>query len=312
MKKIIIFGSLVLVLLFMAESCIANKNISTNFNTADELKIRRKEIGIYMTFEELTAYADVFIRGCCIGSKNVSDHKEYEFSVLDCFYGEVETKSIILSVDEGSVIITNKEKLYYSYYDLDYINGDNYYLVLKKVSNPYLDYDIYYNIGGNMFIPASDIKQSKLYGTALEEHSENLSLESEELLVDYVKNILKTSNKNKENDIVYITDSNIYDIVLKSDYIFEVKIMDEVFAGIASDRNTFDCTVVDALKGDVPAGETVRILFREDTVKKGDIMIVALFEYEKHNPRNFVWSSKYSLFESDRKNEIISILNAQK
>ena len=124
---------------------------------------------------------------------------------------------------------------------------------------------------------------------------------AEKDLSDYLSKLACEMIDNKQTKpfvgTAYITDTDIDSVIDKSDFIFKIKVGEEVFKGVADDRHTFDCTVISSLKGSATKDEIARIVFPMGTVEEGKEYIVALTELPDCSPRTFVMSSKNSIYE---------------
>ena len=302
MKKII-FAAVTLILLFSLTACSKESQSpsDTTLNHLSEQRVR------YMTFEELVAASTDIIKGKCVGINHTEKYSEYEFYVVNRYLGEDVSGNIFVYVPKNNVsVIGNEVSTVYDIYsyntnDLDFKEGFEYYLVLSRRVSVYLSRDRYINIGGNLFMPANDIANSSLYGEPITKHSQLESIDTEKDLSDYLSKLACEMIDNKQTKpfvgTAYITDTDIDSVIDKSDFIFKIKVGEEVFKGVADDRYTFDCTVISSLKGSATKDEIARIVFPMGTVEEGKEYIVALTELPDCSPRTFVMSSKNSIYE---------------
>lgn len=265
---------------------------------------------IYMTFEELTNKATDIVKGKCVDVHTYDSYFEYEFEVVDRYLGENVNTNIFVYVPSRTVGVLEKE-LSYELNDISYDIGNEYYLILSRRVDVYLDHDRYMNVGANIFLPASDYSSWTMYGETIENHTTIENLNSDKILINYFNGIKSTKTRDNVamyDGFSYITTDAISSIISNSEHVLKVTINNEVHKGIAQDRNTFDCLVTATLKGDVTVNSTVRIVFPKDSVTEGTQCIVALSEIENVTPRTFLFSSKNSLFSVDEINIVMSYI----
>ncbi len=303
------FVLLIFVMLALS-SCVSIQDTASSDSLSGKAPL--DVVGQYLSLEEIVAASDVLLKGQCVNSIIETDHAEYEFNVLQVYRGRVESQKINVYVPYYNVTILDKNNLEYKTDDVSYVFGEKYLLVLLDRSNVYSG-NRYINAGGNLFIPASSIKSSSIYGESLLKHSDLGSLTTEEKLLTYLcmQYDLMANGKADGSKITYINDTNINEVIARSDYILQIKVAEEVYIGSAKDRNTYDCTVTDAIYGNINNGELVRIVFPSGSVKIGDEIIASLFEFENTSPRSFVLSSQSGLFSVNQKSDIIDILNSR-
>ena len=300
MKKLLCLA-LSLLMLFSVIGCHSD-NDSQN---EEETNHAEQASGIYMTFEELVHCASDVVIGTCVGVDVYDSYKEYKFHVEKRFWGEGLDDLIYVYVPNRIVTIADTN-ITYGLYDIVYEENESYYLALTRTVDVYLDHDRYMNVGANIYLPVDHSKPLQMYGQELTKHS-TISTND---LVDYFGSY-NTDHVAKYSGIDYIRSNDKATIINSSDFVLRVEILDEVFAGIADDRNTYDCNVVAAYKGDVETESTVRIVFPKDAVVIGGEYILALYEFENVTPRSFVYSSKNSLFNVNEGDTIMQYIDAE-
>lgn len=316
MKKLFCLALCALTL-FSAISCSKPKVFSPNVppKLSNEEQSSREQIVRYRTFEEMVAASTDVIKGKYVGMRNTDNNSvEYEFAVMERFLGEPSEGNIFVFSPGDTVSVLGKS-VSYKPTDLRYEEGQEYYLVLSRRRNVYLhpDYDRYLNIGGNLFMPANDIKNSTVYGESLTKHSELGSISSESKVVDHMLGIVNDMIENGKTNPIggtpFIADTNPDVIIDGSSFILKVKIKEGV--SIPSQvTDLFKCTVLTSLKGSVESGETVEIYFMKGTVSVGEEYILALEEMEGIiSPRTFAFSSTNSVFEVSEQENIEQRLN---
>ncbi len=268
-------------------------------------------VGNYLTFEQLLGCATDIIKGKCINMVKSETYIEYEFSVLERYMGEDNGSTIYVYVPNLRVSIADTQ-LVYNTMDVSYRINDSYFLVLSRTVDVYLEHDRYMNVGANIFLPVDDLSNCSIYGQSFSKHS---ALNTQNVITskDSLSSYFNSYKNNTPNfwGMGYIKTNDVATIIKSSDFIMKIKVKNEVYAGIAEDRNTFDCVVVSSLKGDVVVGSTVRIVFPKDSVTKDTEYFVALYEFENVSPRSFVFSSKNSLFNTAESDVIMKYVFEQ-
>lgn len=293
---------LFLLMLFSVMGCHLNNHPQKE----EETDYIEQAYGIYMTFEELLYRASDVVIGTCVGVDVYDSYKEYKFHVEKRFWGEGSDDFIYVYVPNRIVTIADT-KITYGLYDIVYEENESYYLALTRSVDVYLDHDRYMNVGANIYLPVDRSKPLQIYGQELTKHS---SIGTNDL-TDYLGSF-DINQVAKYSGIDYIQSDDKATIINSSDFVLRVEILKEVYAGIADDRNTYDCNVVAAYKGNVEIGSIVRIVFPKDAVAIGGEYILALYEFENVTPRSFLYSSKNSLFHVNEADTIMQYINAEK
>ena len=293
---------LFLLMLFSIIGCRSNNHS----HKEEETDYIEQAYGIYMTFEELLYRASDVVIGTCVGVDVYDSYKEYKFHVEKRFWGEGSDDLIYVYVPNRIVTIADTN-MTYGLYDIVYEENESYYLPLIRTVDVYLDHDRYTNVGANIYLPVDRSKPLQIYGQELTKHS---SIGTNDL-TDYLGSF-DINQVAKYSGIDYIQSDDKATIINSSDFVLRVEILKEVYAGIADDRNTYDCNVVAAYKGDVEIGSIVRIVFPKDAVAIGGEYILALYEFENVTPRSFLYSSKNSLFHVNEADTIMQYINAEK
>lgn len=150
-------------------------------------------------------------------------------------------------------------------------------------------------------MPVDDLTNASIYGESISKHSTadiQKILSSEEDFSDFLRNYENSAPEFYGTD--YIKTDDINTIIKSSDYLLRIKILEEVHPGMVEDRNTFNCLAVSSFKGNVEVQSTIEIVFPKGSVTQGKEYCVALYEIDHCSPRAFVVSSKYSVFEETK------------
>ena len=148
---------------------------------------------------------------------------------------------------------------------------------------------------------ATTTSNASIYGESISKHSTadiQKILSSEEDFSDFLRNYENSAPEFYGTD--YIKTDDINTIIKSSDYLLRIKILEEVHPGMVEDRNTFNCLAVSSFKGNVEVQSTIEIVFPKGSVTQGKEYCVALYEIDHCSPRAFVVSSKYSVFEETK------------
>ena len=314
MKRFLFVIVLLLLVSTMFAGCKSdNYEVKNDLTNKDhgEIEINGMDAdSVYMTFEQLTDKATDIVKGRCVNAIVHESYIDYEFEVINRYLGENVNTNIFVYVPARNVSVLEKD-LSYKLQDICYSVGSEYYLILSRRVDVYLEHDRYMNVGANIYLPASDYSSWTMYGDTIENHTSIDNLNNEKLLVDYFTSI--ANRKTREDAAMYggfsyITSDAISSIISNSHHVLKVTISNEVYKGIAQDRNTFDCLVTATLKGNVAVNSTVRIVFPKDSVTEGMQCIVALTEIDNVTPRTFLFSSKNSLFSVDEIDTVIGYI----
>ena len=267
---------------------------------------------IYLTFEQLLDAATDIIKGKCVDMVEYVSYTEYKFSVLERYIGEDTGSTISIRVPKKEYSVSDNISVHNSAAtDITYNKNNSYFLVLLRFVSVYLEHDVYINVGADLYLPANDLSKCSIYGESLSKHStlntENITTFENSLCDSF--NSRKNNNSPKFIGTDYIKTNDLKTIIKSSDYILKIRVLNEVHVGVAEDRNTFECSVISSLKGDVGEKTTVCITFPKDSVTKDDECIVALYEITDVTPRSFVFSSKNSLFETSKISDIMQYRN---
>ena len=248
----------------------------------------------YMSPEECVNYATDIIKGKCINITESEQHIEYEFEVIERLLGDEKVERLIVSSDF-------KKDRFSSYKD-----GEEYYLILSRRFNVYLDADPYADFMGAMYAPSADIPSSTFCGEPLTEHTDAKSLSTEKEFVDYLVSLINKRDPelNRVMGAEYMTETDTESVVTKSDYIFKVKIKELVRENRFN--TVYYCEIISTLKGEAQEGDIVEICFFHDTVAIGEEYILALTSI---GGEAYAFSSKGSLFSIDDLDEIQKYLD---
>ena len=298
MKKLLV-SLFIIVLTFVMFACENSPKINMEGNDSNNVKVQTESIVEYATFEQLLESATDIVKGKCIDIIQKETYTEYKFSILEHYLGENRDEIFVYVPKEG--VRVQGKYISYDTDDISYNINDSYFLVLTRFVSIFYERDRHMNAGANLFLPVDDLANASIYGEAISKHStENTQkiLSSKETFSDFLKTY--ENNAPEFYGIDYIRTNDINTIVESSDFLLKIKVMDECFPGIVDDRNTFNCLVVSSFKGDVEVQSKIMIVFPKGSVIQGNEYCVALYEIEHCSPRDFIVSSKYSVFDKTK------------
>ena len=268
-------------------SNIASAESQNNTNKNYDLCI------FYMSPEQCVNYATDIIKGKCINIVENDKRIEYKFEVIERLLGDAEVKSLLITSDFKDDRLSR------------YKEGEEYYLILLRRFNVYLDSDEYSDFMGRMYIPVADVKSSTFHRDPLTEHTDGVSISNENELVDYLVSLINKRDPELDRamGLEYLKETDTESIVTKSDCVLKIK----VYKLIRENRfNTvYECEIISTLNGNAEEGDLVEICFFPDTVDVGEEYILALTDIGGA----YVFSSKNSLFSVDDLEEIQKYLD---
>ena len=298
MKKLLV-SLFIIVLTFVMFACENSPKINMEGNDSNNVKVHTESIVEYATFEQLLESATDIVKGKCIDIIQKETYTEYKFSILEHYLGENRDEIFVYVPKEG--VRVQGKYISYDTDDISYNINDSYFLVLTRYVNIFYEHDRYWNAGGNLFLPVDDLTNASIYGEEISKHSTtNIQkiISSKESLSDYFK--AYKNNAPQFYGIDYIKTNDVNTIIESSDYLLKIKILDEDYNDILDDRNIFNCMVVSSFKGDVEVQSKIEIVFPKGSVIQGNEYCVALYEIDNCSPRSFVVSSKYSVFDKTK------------
>ncbi|MBQ1232912.1 MAG: hypothetical protein IIX86_05210 [Clostridia bacterium] len=259
----------------------------------------------YMSFEDACKLATDVVIATFIGARPYgTSYQEYSFVVKENLLGEASGQIDVYAMDID-VIVENEAVKSYNEQQLFLEHNTDYLLVLYHSASVYDEVDVYQFIC-NIVIEVSNPSNSKMYNQAITQHSAEFDFSSMDsnATVTYVKDLVK----NNEPSMKRMEKSSLEDIIFASTDVLLISV-DKCDKTVINDfRNTgfYSCTVIESLKGSVVTGETVEVLFRNIDVVEGDVIIVALNNYD--NATYYRLTTIDSIFDANVKDTILSVL----
>ena len=223
---------------------------------------------------------------------------ENEFAVSDRILGNAPDKIFIYSEGSGNLFNT----------------GIDYLLPLSKIRGVTAKtHEDGYVLLFNLIIDLNNPQKSTMHGELLTLRSVGLDFSDQNLSKTQIVSYVQEKTKNNKPSKDYIKSDRIEDIIYDSPNILFIEVNKD---GLLTSPRTvwassdiYWCTVVQTLKGNIEPGFELVMVFFADTVKPGEQYIIAAEPLEEGNNDFLVLTSKNSLFEMERLDEIERIIN---
>ena len=259
----------------------------------------------YMSFEDACNLATDVVIATFTGARPYgASYSEYSFIVKENLLGEasgqinVYAKDIDVIVENAAVGSYNEQQLFLEH-------NTDYLLVLYHNASVYDEVDVYQFIC-NIVIEMSNLSNSKMYNQSIALHSAKFDFltADSDATVKYVEDLVK----NNKASVQRAEALSMSEVLSMSTDILVISV-DKCNKTVVNDfRNTgfYSCTVIETLKGSIAGGLTVEVLFRNADVIEGDVIIVALNNYD--NATYYRLTTIGSIFDANEKDAIISLL----
>ena len=154
---------------------------------------------------------------------------------------------------------------------IDYKVNKEYLLILSRNDSLFLDYPQHAIISG-LFIPIDNIEKSTMYGEPLFEMADIRSTS------DIRSTIHSAKAPNNDEGQRYTSATDLPTIILESDYILEIEIIDLYVEGIYANSNTYYCRIINNLRGEnintIEDTDVILVSFIKDSVEIGESYII--------------------------------------
>ena len=258
----------------------------------------------YLTFEDACKLATDVVVATFTGCRPYGTATEFSFTVKERLLGNapeqinVYVSGATVFVDDASVGYYNEQEMFL-YHDTDYL------LVLDHRVSIYNEVDIYQFVR-NIVIDISNVENGKMYNQPLSAHSSkfDFSTADSQSTIAYIQDLVKDNIPSAQ----LVKSPSINEIITASTDIAVIKVNKCVKEVINNFRDTgfYSCTVSETLMGSISSGETIDILFRNADVTVGDVIIVALNNYDQ--AIYYRLTSLNSIFSTNQKNEITLLI----
>lgn len=261
----------------------------------------------YLTFEDACELATDVVVATFTGCRPYGAATEFSFTVKERLLGNapeqinVYVMGTTVFVDDASVGNYNQQEMFL-YHNTDYL------LVLDHRVSIYNEVDIYQFIC-NIAIDVSNIESGKMYNQPISAHSSkfDFSKADAQTTITYIQNLVKNNTPSAQP----VKDPSTNEIMSTSTDVVVVRVnkCDKEVITNFRDTGFYSCTVTETLKGSIPSGETIEILFRNADVSEGDVIIVALNNYDQ--AIYYRLTSLNSIFSVNQKDAIASLIQNQ-
>ena len=303
----------------LLSGCTTNPSeSSSDADTTDTLsvgsQITRTEVSlIYMPFEEFCACTTDVVEATFCNLTTADGQYVYEFAVTKNIRGLGTPTSIFIKSIPADYIVIG-ENIQFSTYECPYKKGESYLLLLERHRDVYSDGDWFGFVSSSLIIQTSNRSSShttptfQLYGQSLFDHIQSESLIKSFQNNEYTQAILElTKNNEFYRGASYIESTDMETVIQNSDFVFEITVKSFFMDG--NGRITYDCTLDKKLKGDTEF-EIIGVTFPKGTVEIGKSYIVAVTELVDSGKRNFLMSSKNSIFDCSERETIQDIIKS--
>lgn len=316
-KKILIMVSLLFTTVLLM-ACMNNPTI-TNQSEDNECNCGLLEVTMFhYSFEEVLASStDVVIAQIVERRPFGSGMAEVEFVVSERIFGDAPDR-IFVYLDNANIAGWGGS---YRTYEAEFEEGVEYLLVLsihrRVISN--FHEDGYFFVGGIPIVNLDNPIESTMYNQSIVRHSTDLDFSdpmlSRDQIVSFAREVTRNNTPADERETYgdFIRSNNMEDIISGSSEILVVEINEL----LSSTRNcwrsseTYSASIVQTLKGEFEVGEEFRLPFFMDTVRPGELHIIAVRSGVFHEGTG-MWitsmTSRHSLFNMDQLDEIKAIL----
>jgi len=274
---------------------------------------------IYFTFEEIAALAtDVVVVQYVTHRPFGRSATEFEFIVNERIFGNAADRIFIYANDNITTSVMETD-ISFRENELSFTTGTQYLLLLEKIETTHsnTNEDGFW-ILGNLVIDLENPSRSTMYNEPLSQHATEINFNSRnlsrEMIVSYIGELTRNNRPSREP----IRSDRLEDIIEASPYVLIVEIGEPrrlSTDGVSSDWRSTDIyytLVINALKGDMEAGDIVRMVFLADTVRQGERHIIAIEPIPGTYSYFYMFTTRYnSLFTLDQLDEILYILDYQ-
>lgn len=254
----------------------------------------------YMTFDKSVLEAYCVVLATLDNIDEGETLRLYNFTLTEVLKGDGMPTNFSVTEGYGEYYV---EQLNHSYTSIEpkYKVGNEYLLILSKLSSVYLDEDEYMDVS-DVLIEVG--KNDELLQTSMYHLPTDLSFKNLSELKSKVQQNLKNSKKIEAYGLPFSKSDNIDEIMEVTQHVYHVRIGGITIESKKSNRDTYLCEVIETIKG-TEAKEIQVTLFKE-TVKIGEEYILLLNKGE--NSLLYALSSKNSVRDIEEKSNILSLI----
>ena len=269
----------------------------------------------YLTFEEAATMATDVVIAQYVTRRPFGQHlTEFEFIVNERIFGNSADRIFVYS-DNSMGISGLDSNISYAESEVMFVEGTQYMLLLDKIDSPYArTHQDGFLFITNLTLDMNELSRSTMYNEPLAWHSTGLDFTSRqlsrELVVAYVSELTRNNTPSREQ----IISERLEDVIEGSPNVIIAEVneprrlaIDQVTRDWA-ETDIYYITVVRALKGNMEAGDVLRLAFFADTVQTGEQHIVAVEPVPDTESCFHMFTTRNSLFRMDQLDEIMEIL----
>ena len=232
----------------------------------DEEFVQYEGEKIYLSFDEAIDQSYCVVTAKLNSINDKKTYREYDFTLEQVIIGDMTDSS--LSVSEGYTENTINGSTYssdmsYSTLNTEYKVGNEYILVLYKISSVY--FEDTYKIAGDIFIQLDDAGNIVRYQRYHEDEQPEFGDIKE--FTDYIMTFIDPSEERSIIGVPYTDSTEISDIVDASQYVIKAVIRDIYKELPNKDWTIYRCDVTESLRGKTE-DEVLILLFRPSSATR--------------------------------------------
>ena len=243
---------------------------STHVDENNDSEITIFGLEQFLTFNDAIDLSDVIVVATYISSEISNEQVKSKFNVSEVLRGDINEDVVYIFDSIGHSSVFDSE-LSYQTGSIDYKVNKEYLLILSRNDSLFLDYPQHAIISG-LFIPIDNIEKSTMYGEPLFEMADIRSTS------DIRSTIHSAKAPNNDEGQRYTSATDLPTIILESDYILEIEIIDLYVEGIYANSNTYYCRIINNLRGEnintIEDTDVILVSFIKDSVEIGESYII--------------------------------------
>jgi len=274
---------------------------------------------IYITFEEALLRSTDVVIAQYVGHRPFGETlTEFQFTVLDRILGYAADTIFVYTSNRHVSISDDPGRVsYYNRGELSFTHGTNYLLPLEKLRGSHgKTHDDGFLFIHNLVINLEDPTESTMYGESLSLHVSGvapaeMNFTNNNVMRSDIISFVRDFTANNTLARIPIRSEDIEDIIHGSPHVLVVEV-NEPFRLVAQqatrdwvETDIYNVTVLQTLKGDFNAGNSLLMIFLAYTVQPGERHIIAIEPVDTRGLYQF--TSRNSLFHMNQLTEIMQI-----
>lgn len=276
-----------------------------------------------LTFEEAVSAATDILVADFTAFHEADDYYELEFTVTKVLRGETTEKVIYVMTVPSEVHVEESPERSFVSGLYNYVPGHSYLLVLDRRVSVYYEHDRYTMVG-DIFVPLDDDLGVYMYYQPIEDvvaaETGTQSVSARGLTQDKVYDTVAALSKITSSTVPYygtspVQPDTVEELTACSDYVLRVSVGDLIADGTYQDTKTYECKILELLKGEFTAEETrewnqkIYVVFRtEDATPNGEYLL--FLERADENSRVFCYTSVNSVHSASDPAEMQAVYDA--